>query len=150
MKRLGYETMRPLLVILECLWGPLGASLTALGASWGALGSSSGALGDVLGAGNLYFLKTSFPPRREHDFQNHVPAYAKLLCFEKQKFLSRGRPQELPKSSQDPSKSPPRGPKRVPKSHPRAPKRVPKSSKRGLLYSKEDPKDAPRAPQEVS
>ena len=29
--------MRPLLVLLERLSGPLGASLTALGASWGAL-----------------------------------------------------------------------------------------------------------------
>ena len=80
--------MRPLLVLLERLWGPLGASLTALGASWGplrvsltALGASWGALGRVLGAlrellgsssvqETLYFLKMTFPPRREHDFRN--------------------------------------------------------------------------------
>jgi hypothetical protein len=37
MKRQGYETMRPLLVLLERLWDPLGASLRALGASLGAL-----------------------------------------------------------------------------------------------------------------
>ena len=59
--------MRPLLVLLERLWGPLGASLTALGR---VLGGSSGALGDVLGLETLDFLKMSFPPRREHDFQN--------------------------------------------------------------------------------
>ena len=63
MKRLGYDTMRPLLVILERFGGPLGASLTALGASWGALGrvlrSSSGALGDVVGAGEPLLLKMS-------------------------------------------------------------------------------------------
>ena len=29
--------MKPLLVLLERLWGPLGASSTALGVSWGAL-----------------------------------------------------------------------------------------------------------------
>ena len=55
--------MRPLLVLLERLWGPLGASLTALGASWGALGrvlrSSSGALGDVVGAREPLILKMS-------------------------------------------------------------------------------------------
>ena len=55
--------MRPLLVLLERLWGPLGASLTALGASWGALGrvlrSSSGALGDVVGAREPLLLKMS-------------------------------------------------------------------------------------------
>ena len=63
MKRLGYETMRPLLVILERFGGPIGASLTALGASWGALGrvlrSSSGALGDVVGAREPLLLKMS-------------------------------------------------------------------------------------------
>ena len=51
--------MRP----LERLWGPLGASLTALGASWGALGrvlrSSSGAPGDVVGAREPLTLKMS-------------------------------------------------------------------------------------------
>ena len=55
--------MRPLLVLLERLWGPLRASLTALGASWGALGrvlrSSSGALGDVVGAREPLLLKMS-------------------------------------------------------------------------------------------
>ena len=49
MKRLGYETMRHLLVILERFGGPLGASLTALGASWGALGRVLGALRKLLG-----------------------------------------------------------------------------------------------------
>ena len=66
--------MRTLLVLLERLWGPLGASLTALGASWGGswkgIGSSSGALGDVLGIETLYFQKMKVSPRREHDFQN--------------------------------------------------------------------------------
>ena len=55
--------MRPLLVLLERLWDPLGASSTALGASWGALGrvlrSSSGALGDVVGAREPLILKMS-------------------------------------------------------------------------------------------
>ena len=44
-------------MLVERLWGPLGASLTALGASWGplrvsltALGASWGALGRVLEA----------------------------------------------------------------------------------------------------
>ena len=41
--------MRPLLVLLERLWGPLGASLTALGASLGALGRVLGALRELLG-----------------------------------------------------------------------------------------------------
>ena len=36
--------MRP----LERLWGPLGASLTALGASWRALGRVLGALRELL------------------------------------------------------------------------------------------------------
>ena len=66
--------MRPLLVLLERLWGPLGASLTALGASWGALGRVLGALRGLLGTSSaqetLYFSKMSFPPRWEHDFEN--------------------------------------------------------------------------------
>ena len=41
--------MRPLLVLLERLWDPLGASSTALGASWGALGRVLGALRELLG-----------------------------------------------------------------------------------------------------
>ena len=40
--------MRPLLVLLERLWGPLGASLTALGASLGVLGRVLGALRELL------------------------------------------------------------------------------------------------------
>ena len=40
--------MRPLLVLLERLWGPLRTSLTALGASWGALGNILGALRELL------------------------------------------------------------------------------------------------------
>ena len=46
--------MRPLLVLLERLWGPLGASLTALGASWGALGRVLGALRGLLGTSLLW------------------------------------------------------------------------------------------------
>ena len=58
MKRRDYETtMRPLLVLLERLWGPLGASLTALGASWGSLGRVFGTLRDALGAGDPLHLK---------------------------------------------------------------------------------------------
>ena len=53
--------MKPLLVLLERIWGPLGASLTALGASWGALGRVLGALRELLGTSsaqeNLYFSK---------------------------------------------------------------------------------------------
>ena len=83
--------MRPLLVLLERLWGPLGASLTALGASWSlfggswmglgsswealgdGLGSSSGALQDVFslrGSGEPVFSKMSVSSRREHHFEN--------------------------------------------------------------------------------
>ena len=40
--------MRPILVLLERLCGPLRASLTALGASWGALGRVLGALRELL------------------------------------------------------------------------------------------------------
>ena len=40
--------MRPLLVLLERLWGSLGASLTALGASLGVLGRVLGALRELL------------------------------------------------------------------------------------------------------
>ena len=36
--------MTPLLVLLERLWGPLRASLTALGAFWGALEALGGAI----------------------------------------------------------------------------------------------------------
>ena len=61
MKRSGYEIMRLLLVLLECLWGPLGTCLTALGASWGALGRVLGALrehsGTSLTYGNPYVYK---------------------------------------------------------------------------------------------
>ena len=46
--------MRSLLVLLERLWGPLGASLTALGASWGALGRVLGALRGLLGTSLLW------------------------------------------------------------------------------------------------
>ena len=66
--------MRPLLVLLDRIWGPLGASLTALGASWRALGSILGALRELLGTSSaqetLYFSKMSFPPRWEHDLGN--------------------------------------------------------------------------------
>ena len=66
--------MRPLLVLLERLWGPLGASSTALGASlggsWQGLGSSSGALEDVFSLGEPLCSKMGAPPRREHDFRN--------------------------------------------------------------------------------
>ena len=84
--------MRPLLVLLERLWGPpestrvlfwsswsvFGGSWMALGdsigASWGAIGRVLGALGELLGTSsaqeNLYFLKTSISHRWEHDFGN--------------------------------------------------------------------------------
>ena len=62
--------MGPLLVLLERLWGPLGASLTSLWASWVSLGKVLGALRELLGTETLYFLKTSFPPQREHDLEN--------------------------------------------------------------------------------
>ena len=42
--------MRPILVFLERLCGPLKASLTALGDSWGALGRVLGALRELFGA----------------------------------------------------------------------------------------------------
>ena len=67
MKRLGYETMRPLLVILERLGDPLGASLTALGASLGVIGRVLGALRELLETSSakdtLYFRE--FGPARE-------------------------------------------------------------------------------------
>ena len=80
--------MRSLLLLLERRWGPPGAPLTSLGTSWGALGWVLGTLlgsllellGSLLGFSegsfgisaqkNLYFQKISFPPRREHDFEN--------------------------------------------------------------------------------
>ena len=66
--------MKPLLVLLERLWGPLGASLTALGPSWGALGRVFGALRELLGTSSaqetLYFGKMKVSPRWEHDFGN--------------------------------------------------------------------------------
>ena len=59
--------MRPLLVLLERLWGPFGTSLTALGASQGALGRVLGALRELLGTSsaqeNLYLLKMNVSPR---------------------------------------------------------------------------------------
>ena len=59
--------MRPLLVLLQRLWGPLGASLTALGASTGVLGRVLGALRELLGTSSaqetLYFRE--FGPARE-------------------------------------------------------------------------------------
>ena len=72
--------------------------------------------------------RTRFPFLARTGFQNRAPTEAKPSFFESKGFLRRGRPQELPKSSQDPSKSPPRGPK---------------SCQRGS-------KDAPRAPKEDS
>ena len=66
--------MKPLLLLLERLWGPLGASLTALGVSWGALARALGARRELLGTSSaqetLYFSKTSVSPRWEHDFGN--------------------------------------------------------------------------------
>ena len=59
--------MRPLLVLLERLWGSLGASLTALGASLGVLGRVLGALRELLETSSaqetLYF--GEFGPARE-------------------------------------------------------------------------------------
>ena len=66
--------MRPILVLLERLCGPLRASLTALGDSWGALGRVLGALRELLGTSSvgttLDFLKISVSRRWEHDFEN--------------------------------------------------------------------------------
>ena len=66
--------MRPILVFLERLCGPLRASLTALGDSWGALARALGARRELLGTPSaqetLYFSKISVSPRWEHDFQN--------------------------------------------------------------------------------
>ena len=66
--------MRPILVFLERLCGPLKASLTALGDSWGALGRVLGALRELLGTSSpyetLYFSKLSVSPQWEHDFEN--------------------------------------------------------------------------------
>ena len=84
--------------------------------------------------------RTRFPFLARTGFQNHDPAEAKPSFFENKGFLSRGRPQELPKSSQDPSKSPPRGPKRVPKTHPRAPKDAPRAPKEDSRILKRTPK----------
>ena len=62
-----FETMKPLLVLLERLWGPPGASLTALGASLGVLGRVLGALRELLETSSaqetLYFRE--FGPARE-------------------------------------------------------------------------------------
>ena len=63
-------------------------------------------------------LKIVLPPRRNA----HV-VKVKVL-------LSRGRPQELPKSSQDPSKSPQRGPKSCQRGSKRTPKTLQKHQKR--------------------
>ena len=52
-----------------------------------------------------------FPFLDSTGFENRAPVEAGSSFLENKGFLSRGRPQELPKSSQDPSKSPPRGPK---------------------------------------
>ena len=78
---------------------------------------------------------TRFPFLARTGFQNRAPAEAGSSFSENKRLLSRGRPQELPKSYQDASKSP---------------QRRSKSSKRGLSYSQEDPKDAPRARKEDS
>ena len=79
MRLRDYKTMKPLLLLLERLWGPLGASLRALGASLRALG-------DVLGLGEPLFSKTSVLPRREHDFRNlyeqeREASYRGSVCF---------------------------------------------------------------------
>ena len=54
-------------MLLERLWGPLGASLTALGDSWGVLGRVLGALRELLETSSaqetLYF--SEFGPARE-------------------------------------------------------------------------------------
>ena len=73
MKRLGYETMRPLWVIFKRFGGPLGASLTALGAFLGVLGRVLGALRELLETSSaqetLYFgefgtARETFPLKR--------------------------------------------------------------------------------------
>ena len=64
---LGNESVTPPLVLLERLWGSLGASLTALGASLGVIGRVLGALRELLETSSaqetLYF--GEFGPARE-------------------------------------------------------------------------------------
>ena len=50
---LSLKYLKNLLVLLERLWGSLGASLTALGASLGALGRVLGALWELLETSSL-------------------------------------------------------------------------------------------------
>ena len=59
--------MRPLLVLLERLWGSLGASLTPLGASLGVLGRVLGVLGELLETSSAQetFYFREFGPARE-------------------------------------------------------------------------------------
>ena len=83
---------------------------------------------------------TRFPFLARTGFENRASVEAGSSFFENKGFLSGGRPQELPKSSQDPSKSPPGGPKRVPKTHPRAPKDAPKAPKEDSRTLKKTPK----------
>ena len=64
--------MRPLLVLLERLWGSLGASLTALGASLGVLGRVLGTLRELLETSSaqetLYFREfgPDIPPKTSY------------------------------------------------------------------------------------
>ena len=61
-------------MLLERLWGPLGASLTALRVSWEALARALGDRRELLVTSSaqetLYFSKTSVSLRWEHDFRN--------------------------------------------------------------------------------
>ena len=56
-------------------------------------------------------LSNSLPVLARTGFENRAPVEAGSAFLGNKGFLNRERSQELPKSSQDPSKSPPRGPK---------------------------------------
>ena len=75
-------------------------------------------------------LSNSLPVLARTGFENHVPVEAGSLFLENKGFLSRGRPQELPKSSEDPSKNPPRGPKSCQRRSKRTPKTLQEHQKR--------------------
>ena len=75
-------------------------------------------------------LSNSLPVLARTGFENRAPVEAGSSFLENKGFLSRGRPQELPKSSQDPSKSPPRGPKSCQRGSKRTPKTLQEHQKR--------------------
>ncbi len=68
-------------------------------------------------------LSNSLPVLARTGFENRAPVQAKRSFLKIKVLLSRGRPQELPKSSQDPSKSGQRGSKSSQRGSKRAPNR---------------------------